>query len=480
MRPEPSCDLRDDTVRAALRHHLGGLVRGRRTIIGIGPLAGLVDWVALVHESGGERPLLVVNAVGAGPVPGKHEAEVVFVDLPDAPTVTEDLRRHDALVRDPPAQVVAAVDAYDPDRRADWLVTPFIGTEPILGRKVLNGRPAAWVALEDKLLADDLWDAVGAPRAPSRTVRVDAGELRAASTDLDRGDGVVWAGDARDGFNGGGDFVRWVAPSSDGTSDGTSDAAAALAFFAPRCDRVRVMPFLEGVPCSIHAMVLPDGTAVLRPVELAILRRPDHSFVYGGLGTTWDPPEDDREQMRDLARRTGEHLRRLVGYRGAFGIDGVLTADGFRPTELNTRLSAGLGAQARVADASLFNLLQIALLAGVDPGVDAASLERWAVDLLDASRFVKPLAIAPTRLVDEPVDVPVQWADHRLTRAERETGWLVSAGPLPAGTYVRLVTPDDADGVRAADLNVALMRFLDAELGGAFGEVHAAPDVRGR
>ncbi len=464
-------DLRDETVRAALRHHLGGLLRDRRTVCGIGPLAGLVDWVALVAESGGERPLLVASGVGAGPTPTAEQAEVVFVDLPTAPSMTEDLRRHDALVRDLPGHVVAAVEAYDPDRSAGWLVTPFIGTEPILGREVLTGRPAAWAALEDKLVVDELWDALGAPRAPSRTVPVDADALRAAGADLDQGAGVVWAGDARDGFNGGGDFVRWVAPGDDGE---------ALAFFAGRCDRVRVMPFLEGVPCSIHAMVLPDGTAVFRPVELAILRRPDRSFVYGGLGTSWDPPAADREQMRDLARRTGEQLRDRVGYRGAFGIDGVLTVDGFRPTELNARLSGGLGAMARVADTSLFVLLQFTLLAGRDPGVDAPSLERWALGVLDATRFAKPLALAAPGVVEGPVDVPVAWDGERLTRSEQETGWLVSAGPNPAGTYVRLTTPEELDGVRAGDLNVALMAFLDAELGTGFGEVGAAPDVRGR
>ena len=211
-------DLHDDRTRARLRHHLGGLLRGRRLVCGIGPLAGLVDWVALVEESGGERPLLVASGVGAGPTPTAEQAEVVFVDLPTAPSMTEDLRRHDRLVRDLPAPVVAAVEAYDPDGRAGWVVSPFIGTSPILGREVLTGRPDAWSTLEDKLVADALWDAVGVPRAPSRTVPVDADALRRASTDLDRGDGVVWAGDARDGFNGGGDFVRWVASGDDGAA----------------------------------------------------------------------------------------------------------------------------------------------------------------------------------------------------------------------------------------------------------------------
>ena len=187
------------------------------------------------------------------------------------------------------------------------------------------------------MLADAIWDAadVAARAVPHRRPgrrrrRCDDGDRASWRTEL----GAVWVGDARDGFNGGGNYVRWVRDAD--------DLARRAAFFQPRCDRVRVMPFLDGVPCSIHGFVLPDGTAALRPVEIATLRNPvDRSFVYGGLGTTWDPPAADRDEMRDAARRVGRHLQRAHGYRGAFGIDGVLTADGFRPTELNTRMSAG-------------------------------------------------------------------------------------------------------------------------------------------
>ena len=38
-------------------------------------------------------------------------------------------------------------------------------------------------------------------------------------------------------------------------------------------------------------------------------------------------------------------LRDRIGYRGALGVDGVMTADGFRPTELNPRCSVGLSIQ---------------------------------------------------------------------------------------------------------------------------------------
>ena len=476
-------DLTDTAGREAWRGHLGRLQRGRRVICALAPLAAFVEWVTLLEQVGAQRPLLVASSLGAGPVPRPDQAGVVLLDVPETTSLTEEVRQQDGLLRGLPDDLVRAVEAYDPDGTAVWLVSPFIGTAPLLGREVVTGRPEEWFALEDKLVVDDIWDAVGAPRARTRAVPVDADRLRDASGELDEGTGVVWAGDAREGFNGGGDYVRWVV-----TDD---DTAAALEFFSRHCDRVRVMPFLDGVPCSIHGFVLPGGTAVFRPVELAILRavndsggddvsaRGGHRVLYGGLGSTWDPPEEDRAEMRQLARRTGEHLRGRVGYRGAFGIDGILTADGFRPTELNSRMSAGIATLAQVVDPSLFNLLQFNLLAGRDPGVDVEALETWAVPAMDARRFAKASAITPRRVAAEPYDLDVAWDGSALRRSTEPTGWSVSVGPNTAGTYCRLHTPTDPPPVgRVGDLNVALMALLDAELGTGFGAVTAAPDVR--
>ena len=88
---------------------------------------------------------------------------------------------------------------------------PFVTTdEPILGRPVVSGRPAAFVALEDKLLADDIWDAAGVARAPYDVVPVERDALAAATRELAGPLGAVWSGDTKEGFNGGGDYVRWV------------------------------------------------------------------------------------------------------------------------------------------------------------------------------------------------------------------------------------------------------------------------------
>jgi hypothetical protein len=59
-------DLADDQQRAQWRRYLGQLVTDRRVIAGLLPLGGMDDWVELVHEAGGRRPLPLAPGAGAG------------------------------------------------------------------------------------------------------------------------------------------------------------------------------------------------------------------------------------------------------------------------------------------------------------------------------------------------------------------------------------------------------------------------------
>ncbi|HSE09736.1 MAG TPA: ATP-grasp domain-containing protein [Nocardioidaceae bacterium] len=464
-------NLSDPTERAYWRRHLSGLVAGRKVIGGIAPLAGLTDLVTHLVGAGAQKPLLVHSSRGAGRVPNEEEAHLVTVEVARYATMTEELRDHDRLLRELPSSVRQAIDAYDPERDALWCVGPFTSSEPVDGRTVAGGREPAWAALEDKIVADEIWDAVGFPRSERRVVEVSSPDiLEAASHDLDLGSGVVWVADSRDGFNGGGEYTRWVAT--------VEERQEALDFFKSRCDRVRVMPFLEGVPCSIHGIVLPDGTAAFRPVELAILRGEGRRFVYGGQGTTWDPPESDRAEMRELVRRTGALLSERVGYRGGFGIDGILTADGFRPTEINPRFSGGLTTLGRALDLSLFRLLQLNLSVGRDPGVTVDELEAWALPALDRRRLAQPKAVVDRPVAEEPLEIALSWDGVRLHRDPKGDLTLV-VGPNPMGAFAKIDTRDAlAVGDRIGPLNAAMMRFLDEEFDAGFGPVEPAPDVR--
>ena len=464
-------NLADPTERARWLAYLGEILAGRKVIAGFGVLAGFTDDVRLYRSLGAQKPLLIASARGAGPIPADDDAFVCFFERGEHESMTEEIRSRNAVARDLPDAVVRAVEAYDPDGEAVWDVDPFVENSPIRGRQVYGGRPQAWMSLEDKLVAEEIWVAIDTPHAASVVVDVDLQELQTASLEIDRGDGAVWTGDARDGINGAGDFVRWV------RSD--AEQRSAYDFFTTRCDKVRVMPYLEGVPCSIHGFVLADGTAALRPMELSMLRiSATRRFVFGGMGTTWDPPAADRDEMRELVRRTGEHLRARASYRGGFGIDGVLTEDGFRPTEINTRMSGGLNNLARILDGDALTMMQVNLVAGRDAAVTVAELERWALPELDATRMGKAVAVTLTNTVEESHDIQVAWDGSALTRAD-DGRLQITIGPMSPGTFAKIDTGSVLrKGDRLAPLNVALMRFLDAELGCDFGPVEAAPDVR--
>lgn len=469
-------DLADHDVRDEVAARLGAPLAGRPVILGPAVLTGVtrsVRWLGAL----GCRVLVLTTGRGAGQVPDPDDCTLTRIVPPPVASITDEFRLLDRMVRGLPLGAVADIEAFDPDGDGVWWAGPFVTNDhPILGRPVLGGRPRAFIDLEDKLLAEEIWAAAGVPAAPHRVVTVDTADLAAASEELATDQGVVWAGDSRDGFNGGGNYVRWILDDD--------DRARARGFFLPRCDRVRVMPFLEGVPCSIHGFVLPDGTAVLRPVEIATLRNvEERRLVYGGLSSWWDPAPADREEMRDVARRVGEHLRSAYSYRGAFGIDGVLTVDGFRPTELNPRLPAGLNVVGGV-DLRLLGLLQVNLLAGIDTGLTAADVESL-LPLLDDHREGSPLAVREGRTIGAPDDFPVtatlpaDGTGGRVERADADTGSRLVLADTTVGFFAML-TPCTAmvPGARLAPLNVALMEFLDREYGAGFGALSAAPDVR--
>ena len=124
--------------------------------------------------------------------------------------------------------------------------------------------------------------------------------LERAARALDRGAGTVWAGDAREGFNGGGALRPMGARRR-------RIATRRVAQFLPHVrPRARRRTFVDGVPCSIHGFVVDDGVAVLRPVEFVTLRAPTAPRLrYCGCATFFDPPADVVAAMRAAARRGG-------------------------------------------------------------------------------------------------------------------------------------------------------------------------------
>jgi hypothetical protein len=234
----------------SLVEELRPLFAGRKVVLTGGPLAAMTGQCRRLRELGAERPFLLATGMGTGEVPGNDEAEWCVVEL-RAPDVIAEIRAAMRLLRLLPAEVVEALDRWDPERRGLVLSPMFNELAVIAGRRVYGPRRPEWRRLEDKVVVDDLWDELGVTRAPSEVVSADPAALRAAARRLDRGGGTAWAGDASQGFSGGAYNLRWVR--------GEEDVAEAAAFLSERCDRVRVMPFLEASRAASTASSSPTA-----------------------------------------------------------------------------------------------------------------------------------------------------------------------------------------------------------------------------
>jgi hypothetical protein len=348
----------------------------RPVVVVMDVLVGAWGTASQLAELGVRDLLLVAGTRGVGELPHHVEADAVLLDVRRGATMMQGIRAWQAALDDLPADAHRHLDRFDPAGRA-WVVGPlFMTQQEVAGRPVLGARPAAWQALEDKTTVDALWDAAAVPRAPSRLVDLhDPAAVASAATDLDHGAGTCWVADNSSGWHGGGEYVRWTGP--------TGDPTTAVAELAADSRRARVMPFLEGRPCSVHGWAFDDHVAALRPCEMVVWRAADHRFVYGGASTVWEPPTADREEMRDVARRVGRHLRDTVGYRGTFAVDGVLTADGFRPTELNPRFGGALSRVGAGIDLPLY-LLHLATVSRPDLDWRPRDLEAAVLAAADA------------------------------------------------------------------------------------------------
>lgn len=406
----------------AIAQRLAEIVRDRKWIVAVDVAAAATKLVEQLQGWGAADVLVVSSTEGIGDLP---ECRVVYTRS-WGPTLIEGVRAFEVSIVRPNAAVAAAVHSFDPEGSARVLLSPFSALTSALERSAYGPRPLAQSALEDKMLADDIWDGAGIDRSPMEIVA--CRDAVTAAGRLDRGRGTVWVADNREGWHGGGAYVRWVRT--------VGDAADALEWYRARADRVRVMPFLDGIPCSIHGWVTGNGVAVGRPMEMLILRRTDRTgFHYGGMGTFWDPHRDALDEMRSAARAVGEHLVRRVGYVGPYGVDGVLTEDGFRPTELNPRITAGHAIPGQ--DAGLATgMMMRACLAG-DLDFDAAWFEETIVAAARSHRRGRVMAslgeAQPARAVPVRIDGSVvDEVEHGEHQAIVQTGTSPHGGVLIA------------------------------------------------
>lgn len=447
---------------------------GRKVIL-TGMVAGVTGAVKLLRELGAQRPLLLAEGVGTGDLPSEDELEWIAVGVASVNSPMEGIRAYEAALANLSDEAARAVERYDPDHSALVLRQLTIGLRTIANRGVYGAKDPRWIAYEDKIVVDAMWDRLEVPRAPSRIVPAEERKLRDAAKAMDRGVGTVWAADAREGWHGGSEGLRWIRDDD--------SAAAQSRWFAEHSHQVRVMPFLEGIPCSIHGMVFPDTVIAFRPVEQLTLSRPDDAkFKYSGCATFWDPPDDDREEMRELARRVGNALRDEIGFRGTFTIDGVMTSDGFRPTELNPRYGAGVGSMSRALPKLPLYWIDQAVCQGEEWDFRPHDLEAMVLESGDSLRTCgargwDPMVYDETRkfaLIEAPD------GEYRVAEESEAPTATATIGPSPIGSFFMFSLEPErtAVGESVAPKAVRAFAFADRELGTRYGTLEAARSVR--
>ena len=464
------------SVAEEARRYYEALLRpvfeGRKFIHAGGLAAGLGREARSLAALGAAKPFILAYGKGTGDIPGPEEARLHVLDIRGRDIVDQHLQAETALKR-LPRNVRAMIDSWDPDSSARVLCAPG-DVSTIAGRKSYARRKPAWKALEDKTAIDAFWDAAGVGRPPSRVVAAERRAIIAAADALDEGSGTVWAADVKSGIHGGAVGLRWVRRGEDGNA-----AADSLCEIA---DRVRVMPFLEGIPISIHGIVFDDAVAVFRPVETITLRPQEGDrLLYAGCSNWFDPRTEDRDAMRRTARRVGMALRQRVDYRGAFTMDGVLSHTGFVPTELNPRTGGGL----RTLMAGLGDFPFVPLCRAVTEGerlaFRPALLERAVLASADQHRAGGGQVVTDTTFdVSRTFNLVRDGTEYREARENEPPVAKLVAGPHPLGGFLSLSLDPirNEPGTPAAPEMVCALRFADRRLGTGFGPLETARDVR--
>lgn len=408
-----------------LRKVLRPVFSGRRCILVGGVFVGAHAAVRQLLELGATRPVLVVcDAIGVGPQPDPADGVPLLIDTRTVSTI-ETIRRFEQALAEPTVATRSTLDRFDPGRSALVLGSPFSTTASLAGRERLGFRRREWAAFEDKTQVTNLLAEAGAMPVSAEVVRNSTDEIAGAMRRLDGGMGVVVAGDTASGHTGFSEYTRWVV-----------DPAEVEPM--PDCQRVRVMPYLDGVPCSVHGLVIGSQVAVFRPVEMITLLDESRRFRFAGAATYWDPPPEHREVLRDLARQVGLRMAEIASYRGAFTLDGVMTPSGFVATEVNARWGGALGLVAGALSHVPLFAMDHALRQGVDVPVDVDTLERTLVHAADAKRGGAAY-----------LSVAGQWGRGDMEQAVRMDGTLsapdepwdlrLQAGGLRGGVHVRVV-----------------------------------------
>lgn len=257
-------------------------------------------------------------------------------------------------------EVVAQIEAIDPDKRARVIAHTNVAVAPVAGRPVFGGRRENSLDFEKKLHFNAICDELEILRPQSTISGSSAPELLGHLA-IERP--TVWAHDANE-FTSGGRGVRFMHPDMD---------PSVHSEFVDARGYVRISEFLPGPSCSVSAFVAGETVHVMPPVEQIVGATPFGQLFTIGISSIWLPSSVVRVQMSRAIRLLADKLRKEIDYAGSVIIDGIVSEGTFFATEINTRRGESARHISGLIDFDL-RLLHLLALAGETEGVEVGRL----------------------------------------------------------------------------------------------------------
>ena len=425
------------------RKVIKSMVSDRPWIVTTGVVVASLRIAKTLRELGATKVLAIGISRGTGSIENEDRyIQLLDMGIANSPDMMDAIRLEEQTLGNLPTWVLEEIYKFDPTKEARVIGNIYSGHEWIAGRRTVGYRPEVWQRLEDKMIVDDLWDRADIPRAPSQIVSVSETPFESVWESIvpnyDWGSGTVWVGDNKNGWHGGAKMLRWIR--------NIDDAKIAFDFFTDICDSIRIMPFMDGIPCSIHGWVFADKTIGLRPCEMLIFHQDGSSqLTYSGAATNWKPTETHRKEMVESVEKVGDYLRENVGYRGSFTMDGVMTKQGFLPTELNPRFGGALNRMSSSLPNLPLYLLHIFTVEDSTINIDPESFRGLIVDAAEQNPIIRGMYLLEGLYGMNSDECHVlrdqsgQW--YRASDDSQISPCLIRLGAATAGTFIFVDVP---------------------------------------
>jgi hypothetical protein len=314
---------------------------------------------------------------------GAHKIQRHCLNLSFEGNMMDGIRGSESALNQLNDETLAIINRFDPLQQARVMRAIFSDHNELANRAVFGAREGRWKALEDKTIIDTFWDQAGVQRVKSVIIDLNLKALLAAFNQMNQGVGIVVAGDNRSGSHGGATHTRWARTHA--------QLKLIVEDLSQSCDCARVMPYLEGVSCSMHGWVFPSGEYIsLKPCEMLVAESERETiFDYHGAATNWQPNLEIHEQMTQAVHLAATYLATHYQYLGVFTIDGIATAEGFFPTELNPRFGGAIGRMsAALPDLPLLTM-HYATIEGHELGISPSDLRELVISAADAKPIIR-------------------------------------------------------------------------------------------